>query len=160
MFEFFDKCIERYTSIAKKHWPDYKLEPADIPFVDEDCVVNPARRAQPNQDGSFTGFVCPHCVEAFAQDEYIPVSNAAEAAKVCKDLRENQSSLRFGGACTLAGNQRQDGTTANVGVLSGEACNIIMQVFYGARQVRVDLVRAITFLAQIMTKWSTDCDRR
>ena len=35
-----------------------------------------------------------------------------------------------------------------------------MQVFYGARYVRIDCVRAITFLAQTLTKWSTDCDRR
>ena len=35
-----------------------------------------------------------------------------------------------------------------------------MQVFYGSRFVRVDVLRAITFLEQTMTKWSDDCDRR
>ena len=40
------------------------------------------------------------------------------------------------------------------------ACSVIMKVFYAARMVRVDLVRAITFLAQTLTKWSTDCDKR
>ena len=58
-----------------------------------------------------------------------------------------QAGLQYGGACTLAGNKRADGTTADIGVLSGEACSVIMQVFYGARYVRVDCVRAITFLA-------------
>ena len=35
-----------------------------------------------------------------------------------------------------------------------------MKVFYAARVCRPDLLRAITFLACMMTKWSADCDRR
>ena len=35
-----------------------------------------------------------------------------------------------------------------------------MKVFYAARVCRPDLLRAITFLACTMTKWSADCDRR
>ena len=35
-----------------------------------------------------------------------------------------------------------------------------MKVFYAARVVRVDLMRAITFLAQSLTKWSKGCDQR
>ena len=40
------------------------------------------------------------------------------------------------------------------------AAKVIMKVFYAARVCRPDLLRAITFLACTMTKWSADCDRR
>ena len=42
------------------------------------------------------------------------------------------------------------------GRLASIAAKVIMKVFYAARIVRVDLVCAITFLVQTMTKWSTD----
>ena len=61
---------------------------------------------------------------------------------------------------TLAGNVKPDGTVAETGVLAPSACSIIMKVFYGARLCRPDLLRAITFLACTITKWSTDCDIR
>ena len=121
MHEFVRTCVTRYESIARKHWPDYVLEPCDAPFMNEDELINPARRPQYGSDGLKKGLVCPHCTEAYAVEEFIPTANENEAAKVCKDLRENQASLRFGGACTLAGSQRSDGIVANVGVLAGEA---------------------------------------
>ena len=87
----------------------------------------------------------------FATDDVTPVANSREADIRCKELRANQASLHYGGACTLAGSARSDGTIAKAGVLAAEACSVIMKVFYGARVVRVDLVRAITSLAQTMT---------
>merc|ERR1711893_377165 len=64
------------------------------------------------------------------------------------------------GALTLAGNERPDGQIGGQGVLAPIAAKVLMKVFYAARVCRPDLLRAITFLACTMTKWSADCDRR
>merc|ERR1711893_367340 len=64
------------------------------------------------------------------------------------------------GALTLAGNERPDGQIGGQGVLAPVAAKVLMKVFYAARVCRPDLLRAITFLACTMTKWSADCGRR
>ena len=75
-------------------------------------------------------------------------------------MRDTQAKLRYGGMLTLAGNPRPDGSIMVEGCLASDACSIIMNVFYGARACRPDLVRAITSLACTMTKWALDCDLR
>jgi len=41
-----------------------------------------------------------------------------------------------------------------------EAARVIMKVMYAARMARPDLIRAISFLARFLTKWSDDLDKR
>ena len=49
---------------------------------------------------------------------------------------------------------------------SGEQClksyaaKVLMKVLYAARYARFDLLRAVCFLAQYITKWDTMCDKR
>ena len=136
------------------------LEECKAPFINEDELPNPTRTGLKNDDGTTHGFVCPYCTEAFAAQDFKPVKDAQEAAKVCKELRHSQASLRYGSNLTLAGNARKDGTIAGAGVLALVACSVLMKVFYCARFVRVDINRSVTFLAQTMTKWSADCDER
>ena len=45
------------------------------------------------------------------------------------------------------------------GALQPIACSILMKVFYGARAVFRDLLKAVQLLASRVTKWSRDCDR-
>ena len=35
-----------------------------------------------------------------------------------------------------------------------------MKVLYAARYARFDLLRAVCYLAQYITKWDQECDRR
>ena len=44
------------------------------------------------------------------------------------------------------------------GVLAPQAAKILMKFFYGARFARWDLLKVITTLATIITKWTTSCD--
>ena len=60
MHKFMKSCLERYLEVARKHMgADYEIPFFDSPFVDEDCLPNPARRPQYNADGPTTGCVCP-----------------------------------------------------------------------------------------------------
>ena len=44
--------------------------------------------------------------------------------------------------------------------LNGYAAKILMKILYAARYARLDLLRAVCHLAQFITKWDEDCDKR
>ena len=68
MHKFMRSCLERYLEVARKHMgSSYDIPFFDSPFVDEDCLPNPARRPQYNADVSTTGYVCPYCTEGFCR---------------------------------------------------------------------------------------------
>ena len=48
----------------------------------------------------------------------------------------------------------------NVGRLSAIAAQVLMEVFYAAREARLDLYRAIAGLARHLLRWTPECDRR
>ena len=45
------------------------------------------------------------------------------------------------------------------GHLQSIACKVLMKILYGARMARPDLLKAVSYLASRVTKWSTACDR-
>ena len=45
------------------------------------------------------------------------------------------------------------------GLLAPIACKVLIQIMYGARLARFDLLRPIAALASKITKWGTVCDR-
>ena len=55
----------------------------------------------------------PYCTEAFAADELREVRNRHEAETVAWKMVAEQTKQHYGGALTLAGNIRQDGSIAN-----------------------------------------------
>ena len=131
MHKFMRSCVERYEEVARGADPKYELQPCHAPFINEDELPNPARTGLRNSDGSTHGFVCLYCTEAFATQDFTPVKTPQEAAKVCKDLRNSQASLRYGSSLTLAGNERNDGTIAALGVLAVVACSVIIRCSTG-----------------------------
>ena len=140
MEKFFDQCIETYEKLAGA---DFKCHKADTPFIAEDQgVVNPPRDPCPGE----TGYVCPHCTEAFPESAFEKVSSPAEAEKTTKIIRE-----------ALNANQQGNGgcigdSCADAGVLAPIAAQVVMKVFYGARVSRPDLMRAIGHLSRHLTK--------
>ena len=50
-------------------------------------------------------------------------------------------------------------TPADVGQLQPIAAQNLMKIMYAARMARLDLLRAVSFLAAQITKWSPRCDR-
>ena len=44
--------------------------------------------------------------------------------------------------------------------LTGNASKVLMKVLYAARMARFDLLRPVGYLASMVTKWDSDCDRK
>ena len=59
-------------------------------------------------------------------------------------------------------NLRQAANATDVGAqtLKPYAAKVLMKVLYAARYARFDLLRAVCFLAQFITKWDSQCDKR
>ncbi len=51
-----------------------------------------------------------------------------------------------------------DEETQQAGVLSDIALKVLMKVLYAARVARPDLLRAVSYLARKVTKWTRGCD--
>ena len=148
MDKFFTQCVETYEKLAG---PDYQCTPADTPFIAEDKgVVNPTRHPS-NGD---TGYVCPHCTEAYPEESFIKVHSAAEAEKIAKRLREAVN------AGQPNASECSESLPADTGTLAPIAAQVVMKVFYGARVARPDLMRAIGHLSRYLTRWTKQCDER
>ena len=148
MDKFFDQCIETYEKLAGAN---FKCTPADTPFIAEDKgVVNPTR--DPCQGE--TGYVCPHCTEAYPERDFVKVTSAEEAQQTAKRIREALNANQLG-----TGESAGD-SGAEPGILAPIAAQVVMKVFYGARVARPDLLRAIGHLSRYLTKWTKQCDER
>ena len=53
----------------------------------------------------------------------------------------------------------QQAIRSKEGLLAPIACKVLMEILYGARLARFDLLRPIAALASKITKWDTICDR-
>ena len=140
----------------------FKCDPAATPFIDEDEELNPSRSSaiaglKPNQHSG--GLVCPGCCEAFRTEAFKPVNTPEDASKECKIMRYGQAkALVEGKDLEIAG--PNEAKQMETGILTSIAAMVLMKVFYCSRYVRFDLLRAITFLACQLTKWTDQCDRR
>ena len=65
-------------------------------------------------------------------------------------------------ACDSSGAGRKPGAAGSNGqqALKTYAAKVLMKVLYAARYARFDLLRAVCYLAQFITKWDQDCDKR
>ena len=82
-------CVERYEEVVRRFRPGYETPDSFTPFIDEDCLRNPARDPLLNPDGSSHGYICPHCCEAYGTAEYTYVKDTKEAGDRCKEIRGN-----------------------------------------------------------------------
>ena len=56
--------------------------------------------------------------------------------------------------------KEHDTDESNKGRLASSAASIVMKILYGARFVRMDLLRMIGMLACSFTRWTSECDKR
>ena len=56
--------------------------------------------------------------------------------------------------------QRADAPLNLPGKLAPIASNALMKVLWAARLARIDLLRAVCALAQHVSKWTAECDRK
>ena len=107
------------------------------------------------------GYVCPYCTEAFPKEQFTEVKDTREAKEVCERLRKTQQGMPVGHDKNLTGGSSEGvASTDEPGVLAPIAAQVVMKVFYVAREARPDLLRAIGYLSRYLTKWNKECDRR
>ena len=109
--------------------------------------MNPSRTAEIGP-----GYICPCCTEAYPKKCFKEVLNRHDAEKLVKEIRKNLNDY-----LEAAGKKGLDDQGGSLGSI---AAQVAMQVFYGARVARPDLLRAIGRLSRYLTKWSTQCDER
>ena len=144
MKKFFEQSVALYQKLA----PGFDLQAAETPFIDEDIgVQNPTRAPQEGP-----GLICPQCTEAFPEAAFTKTASPAEALKLCKEIRANLN--EYIEAVEEA--KKAEGG----GVLNLIAARVVMNIFYGARCARPDLLRAIGHLTRYLTKWDAQCDAR
>ena len=144
MTEFMRSCVK----LSKELAPNARLRAVDTPFLEEDQRASPHGR--PLSDGKETGISeCPWCYASYP------------AGKVYKNDAEYEASVRE------REKHRKDYVDKlkkeedqNHGQLASVAANIVMNILYGARFVRMDLLRIIGYLACSLTRWTPDCDKR
>ena len=158
MEEFFDSCIEKYTSLAG---PGFKLKKVPTPFVEDLVKHGPCA---PSHDGDW--MECGWCKARLRPEDfrtgkgrhYTQPSSCGGVATA------TGASAGCGGVAAATGG----GTSSNNnndshpprGVLADIASSILMKVLYGARMARFDLLRAVCALACCVTRWDSDCDRK
>ena len=135
-------CVKRYLELA----PGTRLRKVDTPFLPEDQALSP--QGQPCASGPCVE--CHWCRHSFPKDAhtYASEKELEKASRERKKARDEEL-------------QRQkEADEKDRGRLAPSAASIVMKILYGARFVRMDLLRIIGFLACSFTRWTSDCDRR
>ena len=123
MEPFFKGCLDRWTEVTGQSWAT--LPHASTPFLDEDVL----RKS--------------HNIGPLG---YKIVATPSKKGKATRGM--NTASLK-----TSSSSEQVDSEKVPSGVLQPVAASILMQLLYGARFARPDLLRAISYLARKITRW-------
>ena len=130
MEPFFEKCLDRWTELTGQDWK--KLPTISTPFVDEDALRK-NRGIGP--------------LEFELTEVALNQSKKPKKKKVKAEMPIVGDSI----------SREAEGKVPS-GVLQPIAASVLMQMLYGARYARPDLLRAIAGLARKMTKWRPSDD--
>ena len=130
MEPFFEKCLDRWTELTGQDWK--KLPTISTPFVDEDALRK------------------NHGVGPL---EFELTEVALNQSKKPKKKKVKAEMPIVGDSIS----REAEGKVPS-GVLQPIAASVLMQMLYGARYARPDLLRAIAGLARKMTKWRPSDD--
>ena len=126
MSDFFASCVDHYCQLTGK--PKTALPKVQTPFLDEDLLRK--------KHG-----ICPG---GFQLTEY-----AKQVAGKSKAKKKKAPTLEV----DTSNKENVPKDMPISGVLKPVASSILMKLLYGARFVRHDLLRAISYLARHVTKW-------
>ena len=135
MENFLIQCVDSYKELAGVD----TLEYAEVPFIPEDDYGNVSRK--PASGGE--GLVCPWCEGSYPKERYAEWKPG-----------------KAGGKTDPAKNPPKERTVGDEGHLAGIAAKVIMKIFYASRNARFDTLRAVSYLACHITRWTLDCDKR
>ena len=120
---FFRKCLDRWTELTGQKWED--LPEVSTPFLDEDAL-------RKNQGIGPLEFKLPQSASKKKPKPKQPKAKLPVKEGSVKEPAPEK---------------------VEAGVLQPIAASVLMQMLYGARYARPDLLRAISMLARKMTKW-------
>ena len=124
MEDFFRGCLDRWARVTGQDWQH--LPEASTPFLDEDAL----RKS--------------HNIGPFG---YKLVSDLSKKGKKTRGM--TAGSL----VTTASSSDYIDEDKVECGALQPVAASLLMQMLYGARFARPDLLRAIAYLARKVTRW-------
>ena len=140
---FMRSCVDRYL----EHAPGMRLKTVETPFLPEDQMTSP--QGAPKCAGAVG--LCPWCSHSFSPSEM----------RTFKDEKELEAYFRSRRKAQQEDNEKmKTNDLADRGKLASSAASIVMKILYGARFVRMDLLRIIGFLACSFTRWTSSCDKR
>ena len=142
MENFMRSCVEKYLA----HVPGLRLRAVETPFLPEDQNQSP--QSAPCAHGPITE--CPWCYNTFEGAKHTFKDRQAHDTKVSERKKGVQAKIA----------QQKLDDEKDKGRLAPSAASIVMKILYGARFVRMDLLRMIGFLACAFTRWTSDCDKR
>ena len=145
MGELFDSCVDLHCVLAKANKD--KLPIAATPFLEESGEhFGLGAEVELNED---TAHAALHeCLRPGSAS-----SKACSGKKIPPELRKEI----FGKKKSTPETEPDVEPEPN-GYMQPHAAKILMKILYGARMARFDLLRAISYLASSVTKWTKQCD--
>ena len=146
MGDFLQQCVDTYRTLAATVGPAPKLRRVVTPFLGDDSSLSP--QGAPAATGPIVE--CPWCKHTYPPP---PVYN---------NLRELDASTRkkpsSGSKATSSSKKSGPESWDSKGNLACIASKVLMKVLWAARLARYDLLKAVSYLARFVTRWSTRCD--
>ena len=144
MEKLLESCLEKYKELAQVK----EIRHAPTPFLTEDHSSAPARAA-----GKGPCVDCPWCRHTFPPKVYERVAMLEKAKAKGKNPAADTDAEQSSDPATATPSEEK-------GKLAPIASKVLMKVLWAARLARFDLLRAVCALAQNVSKWTAECDRK
>ena len=136
MEEFLQSCVDRYKELTGVQY----MRKAETPFISEPSAPDFSDKSLPSEQ------------EVAYVEAKLRTAAAAHEPRVSVDVGQVTPAPAAGSCGKGADSGGQS--------LKSYAAKVLMKVLYAARYARFDLLRAVCYLAQYITKWDSVCDKR
>jgi hypothetical protein len=166
--QFMEQCLSTYQALAAKTGQKVTFKKVDTPFLDEAALLK-------HENDHFAPLP-PQSTKSVSKAKSVQsdstASDASWSTTVTSQSRSSSTSVSSAAssATNTTASKKKKGKTKspkkNVQIPPGEggilqpiAASCLMKVLYGARMARPDLLRATCYLARLIIKWTTACDK-
>ena len=159
--QFMEQCLTTYQALAIKTGQKVTFKKVDTPFLDEAALL----KHESDHFAPVLGKGGQKASNSAQSDS--SVSEASWVSTVTSPSRSSSTSHSSDSDATKTNKKKKtESPKKNVQIPPGEggilqpiAASCLMKVLYGARMARPDLLRATCYLARLITKWTTACDK-
>ena len=152
--------------------PSKFLATVPTPFLNESDQRESPQGAPCDDPNHPDAVTCPWCLHRFVNRETpsqcaspgtsTKPSQSADTADASMSTKASRpvDSIGLDASTKAAGPVDGSDCTESESTLNHEAASVLMNILYGARMARYDLLKATNTLACRLTKWDSDCDAR